>query len=472
MRKRKKVTSRCLVITLFILMLIDIGSDGVIPNSVKGWLGGSPFRHCCKIEDPVFMEHCSGEWFIMMDTIWYPMEMWYLKPSQYLNEISRRDSCRLYKYKPAYYREKFGHYFEPIYPCSCYTDDIPHDTGRYRHTCLLADDHWWRDIPKIVYNGKGERPAPLNLRMFWLSSNLRDKWDRYFTRPTSGLPDVYEMGKGVVYHSPMIYIPFPLSGKGYLFSKDVYRDSFKEMIQSFGNQNFYAVLVEIPEDIRRLGEVVSLDKNGVLLNLKRDKTPRLNMELHRLHDDMYEARVKYNKTHRKNLISDGEYQTILKYSDSSTVSSPNYDETIFINLRPILSELACKYLQSLIEIHKGYDYDTTYCIKNHHRYKDTTIYDGGHNPIWRDTIINDNIVYIENLATEECSDRIIIYNPSKELLLRAYNMSWHDYLNGNLDILKNKPYVIESLDVENRILHIRFCNDSIVKFDLYNDYPD
>ena len=49
--------------------------------------------------------------------------------------------------------------------------------------------------------------------------------------------------------------------------------------------------------------------------------------------------------------------------------------------------------------------DTTYSIIN--RRSNATVYEGGNNPIQLDSIIDGNYIFIENIVTEECSDRII-----------------------------------------------------------------
>ncbi len=116
-----------------------------------------------------------------------------------------------------------------------------------------------------------------------------------------------------------------------------------------------------------------------------------------------------------------------------------------------------------IVISRGFDYDSTYCIINDCN-KDT-IYDGGHNVIATDTLINGSIVFIEDIITEECSNRIIIYNLSQKRLYRAYNMSWYDNLSKEdlRRLLKGveKSFVIEDLDIRNQELRIRYFNDSI-----------
>jgi len=125
------------------------------------------------------------------------------------------------------------------------------------------------------------------------------------------------------------------------------------------------------------------------------------------------------------------------------------------------------------KICKGFwDYDTTYFIVD--TIKDSIIYFSGHNPIRNDTIIKGNHIFIEDVITEECSDRIIVYNPKMQLVYRAYNMVWC-FRNGSYDEYfemkdrPRKPYVIESLDFIKRIIRIRFYNGDLLTLELYDD---
>lgn len=113
----------------------------------------------------------------------------------------------------------------------------------------------------------------------------------------------------------------------------------------------------------------------------------------------------------------------------------------------------------------------TYCIVD--AISDQVIYDGGCNKIRQDTIINRSYVFIEDLMTEECSDRIIVYNPQRNILMRAYNLGW--CLNiGERDRIRllegiNKPYKIDKLDIRHKKIEIVFFNDSTVILDLKED---
>ena len=98
---------------------------------------------------------------------------------------------------------------------------------------------------------------------------------------------------------------------------------------------------------------------------------------------------------------------------------------------------------------------------------DSLIYDGGHNEITLDTVINEVYIFREDLWTEECSSRLIVYDLGQSLLLRA------GVVNG-LDFDDSKNPKIESLDFEDRIITTRFSNGKVCSFELqgekYGDY--
>lgn len=123
-----------------------------------------------------------------------------------------------------------------------------------------------------------------------------------------------------------------------------------------------------------------------------------------------------------------------------------------------------------VRIVKGFDYDTTFVLVD-----DVTgemIYDGWNNKLQLDTIIDGNHVFIEDIVTEECSDWIVISNPDEGLLMRAYNLGWcFDLDEQDLEVLKgaDKPFHVESLDIENRRVDVRFFNDSTATLELYGE---
>lgn len=90
------------------------------------------------------------------------------------------------------------------------------------------------------------------------------------------------------------------------------------------------------------------------------------------------------------------------------------------------------------------------------------IYDGGHNEIFLDTIINGNHIYQEVLRTEEYSDRLIVYNPRR-------NHMWCNTFK-NEDCFR--AYKIEDLNIRENSITIKFFNDStaILGLEILEDY--
>ena len=77
------------------------------------------------------------------------------------------------------------------------------------------------------------------------------------------------------------------------------------------------------------------------------------------------------------------------------------------------------------KICKGFwDYDTTYFIVD--TIKDSIIYFSGHNPIRNDTIIKGNHIFIEDVITEECSDRMfvdVLFSPYLSVVVPLSSLS-------------------------------------------------
>ena len=117
--------------------------------------------------------------------------------------------------------------------------------------------------------------------------------------------------------------------------------NFNLVTEYVHDQNFYAILAEIPSDIKRLGKVIACDENGVLLSLDRSKTPIMKLRLKRLKDDelLYVSFFKYKKKHLRKMIREEEYQIIDAYDKAARNSYEMYDKRIFVNMRKMLSEL-------------------------------------------------------------------------------------------------------------------------------------
>lgn len=109
---------------------------------------------------------------------------------------------------------------------------------------------------------------------------------------------------------------------------------------------------------------------------------------------------------------------------------------------------------------------------------DSLIYDGEHNPITLDTIIDGTYIFYEHNITEEFFAWLVTYNPDKDILMRAHlnlekgfeEQDWE-----RLTSLRNEDlYEIESLDIANRTISVRFLNGSLetlnLKGEKYGNY--
>lgn len=116
--------------------------------------------------------------------------------------------------------------------------------------------------------------------------------------------------------------------------------------------------------------------------------------------------------------------------------------------------------------------DTTYSIIN--RRSNATVYEGGNNPIQLDSIIDGNYIFIENIVTEECSDRIIVCDPVQQLVLVAYNLGWCFGFEEDdwQQLIKgvDKEYSIKRLDLKNKEIYIQFFNKDILSLKINEVY--
>lgn len=96
---------------------------------------------------------------------------------------------------------------------------------------------------------------------------------------------------------------------------------------------------------------------------------------------------------------------------------------------------------------------------------DSLIYDGEHNPITLDTIIDGTYIFNEHNITEEFFAWLVTYNPDKDILMRAHlnlekgfdEEDWE-----RLPSLSNRDlYEIESLDIGNKTISVRLLNGSL-----------
>ena len=100
---------------------------------------------------------------------------------------------------------------------------------------------------------------------------------------------------------------------------------------------------------------------------------------------------------------------------------------------------------------------------------DSLIYDGGHNIITLDTVINGSHVFYEDVITEEGIGRLLVYNPEEALLMKAYldwgneldKEDWEQLYNGTANI-----YEIEHLDIAGRTAEVRLFNGCVLTLGL------
>ena len=125
------------------------------------------------------------------------------------------------------------------------------------------------------------------------------------------------------------------------------------------------------------------------------------------------------------------------------------------------------HVEALTEVGK----DTTYYIVDGRNNK---IAYAGYNPISKEVVINGTHIFIENLETEECSDRIIVCDPAQQLVFVAYNHCWCFRFEGEdwRQLVKgvDKEYSIERLDLKKRKIYIQFFNKDTLSLKLKNIY--
>ena len=101
---------------------------------------------------------------------------------------------------------------------------------------------------------------------------------------------------------------------------------------------------------------------------------------------------------------------------------------------------------------------------------DSLIYDGGYNPITLDTVISSTYIFYEHIINKEFFAWLVTYNPDKDILMRAHlnlekgfdEEDWE-----RLTSLSNEDlYEIESLDIANRTISVRFLNGSLETLNL------
>ena len=320
----------------------DLDYDiSIYRNSIR--LENAIFRHNPYVE---YNDDGVRNWLVKVNNKWYDAyDDDSLDSTLVVNE--QTDSLVTYKFKSKYYRNKFEICFDETEVVDMSSDEmIPWDditwhSGIYKFSEL--------SISRKRRNLIVSRYPPVTkfeLKLINIRHNIRFMYDdikrifeQTFTKSSSDLLDQYVTSDLIHIRHPLIYIPFPLD-KGYIFGGDVLMN-FNLVTEYVHDQNFYAVLAEIPSDIKRLGKVIACDENGVLLSLDRSKTPIMKLRLKRLKEDelFYASFFKYKKKHIRKMISEEEYQIIDAYDKAATNTYEMYDKRIFINMRKMLSEL-------------------------------------------------------------------------------------------------------------------------------------
>lgn len=293
------------------------------------------YRNCCKIDTPIFRRHEKDEWSVNLNDCWYPVD------KDVCDFVTKgqitRDTCVAYKLDSEFHINNFGHYFkfnetDIISGEPDYLDNITLHSGIYIHKELIPLCSFCNE--ENVY----KEDVPLSVKSYLWAFSMRCRFENTFSKSSAALLDKYETTSYVCYTSPMIYIPFPFSGNGYIFSSEIL-NTFNYISDYIGGQNFYATYASIPSDIKRIGTIISYDKNGVLLKLPIKKTRRLRIDLLKLHynERYYAAIVNYKKTHFQDCLREADYQDIMNLSNSSDNLFEPYDENVFINLSKLLS---------------------------------------------------------------------------------------------------------------------------------------
>lgn len=419
----------------------------------------------CKIENPIFEERDSNKYFVFTGTQWCPVKFspdWLLE--DILEEVSSTHSSRLLQFREEYKQNAFFNFFaneEPdiLYGDPNHLDNWSYYSGFYRHSLFVK-------IPKRHIR-MCEKERGLEHEREWelpaIKGYFREDFGflvAYLAKfgTSSDEPrDEYRLCRKYCIDSPLLYVPSQSPGIGYVFSEKVI-ENLGFVTEYLGDQNYYAKAIVLPSDIEQYGEVVSRDDSGVLFKLRKNSI-KCNVRLVRITRDapVYAMLLKYH-----NAIPDTENINDL------------YDEDVFVRLRQMLSVYARdRDLAHRYEVRTGFwEDDTTNFIVD--AVNDSVIYYACHNRLRKDTLINGYQIFIEDVITEECSDRIVVCNPEQDVL-RAYNMVWcfrnrrYDGYH-EMEDRPSRPYVIESLDVETRTIAIRFHNDDLMTLELHDDY--
>lgn len=356
-----RISNRFYVILLVISGLVYIclkyTEDTIIVNIYKGWFNISydhlpsyitSSRNYYEIADPVFLQGHDGEKYLNDESEKIKVEGFML--DYVLEDKSMADSISEYRINPKFSQNRFGHTFlavetEVLAGDPNAIDDRICSNGIYVHDALYPLYSYCQE--KEMDGNKYTIP----IQAFLWSCSLRSKFDMAVTTPSFELLDEYIPGTRIYIEAPLLYLPFPLSGKGYMFSAKVLKD-FNKMTEFFQDQNFYSILTYVTDDISRIGTIISCDDKGVLLAPEIRRTPHMKLHLYRIGaTDNYAAAVYYKKSSCRKLLDKQSLQIIQNYSKLSSCQLEAYDKRIFSNMRKMLSTLVyedvCNNLKAL-----------------------------------------------------------------------------------------------------------------------------
>ena len=285
----------------------------------------------CKIENPIFEERDSNRYFVFTGTQWCPVKFssdWLLE--DILEEVSSTHSSRLFQFKEEYKQSTFFNLFDNEEPDILYgdpnhLDDWCYYSGFYHHYLFVS-------IPKRHIR-KCEKARGLEYKRAWKLPFIKGHFLEDFGflvdylakfGTSSDEPrDEYRLCRKYCIDSPLLYVPSQDSGIGYIFSEKML-ENIGFVTKYLGNQNYYAKALVLPTDIKQYGEVISRDDYGVLIKLKKDSV-KCRVRL---------VRIDQNASDYVMVLSDR------PNSCKELNLKGLYDESIFINLRQLLSSIA------------------------------------------------------------------------------------------------------------------------------------
>ena len=285
----------------------------------------------CKIENPIFEERDSNRYFVFTGTQWYPVDFsshWLLE--DILEEVSATDSSRLLQFREEYKQNAFFNFFANEEPDILqgdpnHLDNWSYYSGFYRHSLFVK-------IPKRHIR-MCEKERGLEYEREWklpcIKGYFREDFGflvdylAKFGTSSDEPRDEYRLCRKYCIDSPLLYVPSQDSGIGYIFSEKML-ENIGFVTEFLGNQNYYAKAMVLPTDIEQYGEVISRDDYGVLIKLKKDSV-KCSVRL---------VRIDQNASDYAMVLSDR------PNSCKEMNLKGLYNESIFINLRQLLSSIA------------------------------------------------------------------------------------------------------------------------------------